>query len=110
MQAMSDGVFMSTAQARLDRQFDLIGRRVPATAGFLHWIRRPGMVAVRLPLGLLLILGGIFSFLPVLGIWMLPLGLLLLAIDIPGLKGPVGSAIVRVRRQWSLIRRKHRRR
>ena len=32
---------------------------------------------------ILLILGGIFSFLPVLGLWMLPLGLLLIAQDVP---------------------------
>jgi hypothetical protein len=34
----------------------------------------------------LLILGGIFSVLPVLGIWMLPLGLILLAEDVPVLR------------------------
>jgi hypothetical protein len=35
---------------------------------------------------LLLILGGLLSFLPILGIWMLPLGLLLLAEDLPVLR------------------------
>lgn len=35
----------------------------------------------RLFFGALLIVGGIFSFLPILGIWMLPLGLLYLAVD-----------------------------
>ena len=34
------------------------------------------------PVGFLLILGGIFSILPFLGLWMLPLGLLLIAYDI----------------------------
>jgi hypothetical protein len=38
------------------------------------------------PAGLLLILGGLLSFLPILGIWMLPLGLLLLAEDLPVLR------------------------
>jgi hypothetical protein len=106
---MSDGISMSTADERLDRQFNLISQHFPATAGFLRWIRKPGMVVVRLPLGLLLIVGGIFSFLPVLGLWMLPLGLLMLAIDIPGLKAPVGNSIVRLRRWWRLMRRKFRR-
>ena len=45
--------------------------------------------------------GGVFSFLPVLGIWMLPLGLLLLAIDLVFLQGPVNLAIVRGTRKWS---------
>jgi hypothetical protein len=38
------------------------------------------------PAGLLLILGGLLSFLPILGIWMLRLGLLLLAEDLPVLR------------------------
>ncbi len=38
-------------------------------------------VLVRIAVALLLILGGIFSFLPVLGLWMLPLGLMLVAQD-----------------------------
>lgn len=35
----------------------------------------------RLFFGCLLIVGGIFSILPVLGLWMLPLGMLYLAVD-----------------------------
>ncbi len=42
----------------------------------------------RVPAGVGLIAGGIFSFLPVLGIWMLPLGVVLLAKDIPPLRKP----------------------
>jgi hypothetical protein len=34
-------------------------------------------------MGVLLICGGLFSFLPILGLWMLPLGLGLLADDVP---------------------------
>ena len=57
----------------------------------------------------LLILGGVFSFLPVLGLWMLPLGLMVLAVDIPPLKRPVGNFLVRGQRWLSLTRRKWRR-
>ena len=32
-------------------------------------------------LGLAFVFGGVFSFLPVLGIWMLPLGLFILSVD-----------------------------
>jgi hypothetical protein len=67
------------------------------------------MHLVRVPLAVLLILGGIFSFLPVLGLWMLPLGLLVLAIDVPVLKRPVGNAIVRLQRWLSTTRRRWRR-
>jgi len=37
----------------------------------------------RIALGSVLVAGGIFGFLPVVGFWMLPLGLLVLAHDIP---------------------------
>lgn len=35
-----------------------------------------------MPAGILLVIGGMLSILPVLGIWMLPLGLVLLALDV----------------------------
>lgn len=54
-------------------------------------------------------IGGILSFLPVLGIWMLPLGLILLAIDLPILQRPVGHTIIVGQRKWSTYRRKRRR-
>jgi hypothetical protein len=38
---------------------------------------------LRITLGILLIIGGVFSFLPILGVWMIPLGLFVLSIDIP---------------------------
>ena len=37
----------------------------------------------RVALGLVLIGGGVLGFLPILGFWMIPLGLLVLSIDIP---------------------------
>jgi hypothetical protein len=101
---------MSAADARLERQFDRLSRQVPASRGFLDWVRRPRLHIVRIPLALLLILGGIFSFLPVLGIWMLPLGLLVLAVDIPPLRRPVGDAIVRLQRFIATTRRRLRER
>ncbi len=61
---------------------------------------------IRIPLALLLILGGVFSFLPVLGIWMLPLGLLLLAIDLAPLRGPISALGVRLERWWTVWRRR----
>ncbi|HLF23582.1 MAG TPA: hypothetical protein VI565_06625 [Burkholderiales bacterium] len=40
-----------------------------------HWLRKS--------IGVLLVIGGMLGFLPVLGYWMLPLGLALLAVDFP---------------------------
>ena len=41
----------------------------------------PGSRIARIILGLVLVLGGIFSVLPVLGLWMIPLGLVVLSVD-----------------------------
>lgn len=97
------------SEARLNRQFDRLESRIPSKAAMaLNWLRRPEARFVRLPLGLLLVCGGIFSFLPVLGLWMLPLGLLLLALDLVFLQGPVNTAIVRGTRKWTTWRRARR--
>lgn len=96
---------MNAADARLERQFDRIARQVPASRGFLDWVRKPHLHMVRIPLAILLMLGGVFSFLPVLGVWMLPLGLLVLAVDVPVIRRPVGNAIVRLQRFISRSRR-----
>jgi hypothetical protein len=48
----------------------------------IAWLRRaPAIIGV--PVGFLLIAGGLFSFLPVLGFWMLPLGLWILGPHLP---------------------------
>ena len=52
---------------------------------FEEWNRRQSPF-LRIPLGLVLCLGGVFSLLPVLGLWMLPVGLLVLSEDIPWLR------------------------
>jgi hypothetical protein len=105
---LTQGTQMAKSRARLDRQFDRIARKIPQSAGLLTHLRRPGARWFRIPLAILLILGGIFSFLPVLGIWMLPLGLLLLALDLAFLQGPVNTAIVQGLRKWSVWRRARR--
>jgi hypothetical protein len=56
------------------------------------WLRQPSSLWIRMPAGVLLICGGLLGFLPVLGFWMLPLGLMLLAEDVP----PLRSARARI--------------
>lgn len=106
IEEMSETLPPPPAEARLQRQFARIGRRFPAARGFLAWLRRPGMHLVRLPLGLLLVVCGLLGFLPILGFWMLPLGLLVLALDIPALRRPVGNALVRLQRWIRNLRRR----
>ena len=54
-------------------QFTFAGRRV----------RLPGNRLLRVGLGILLVLCGALGFLPVLGFWMIPLGLGILGVDFP---------------------------
>ncbi len=69
---------------RLDRLTDrLPGRRVRSA---VRWLRRPSARPVRIVAGPLLIVGGFLSALPLLGFWMLPLGLILLSEDVPPLR------------------------
>jgi hypothetical protein len=43
----------------------------------------PRSRALRIAIGIFLVLCGLLGFLPILGFWMVPLGLLVLSIDIP---------------------------
>lgn len=43
--------------------------------------------ALRVLLGLALIVGGVLGFLPVLGFWMIPLGLLVIFFEVPWVRG-----------------------
>ncbi len=51
-----------------------------------HRVGLPRSRALRLLLGVGLVLGGIFAVLPVLGLWMLPLGVMVLSIDLPPMR------------------------
>ena len=46
------------------------------------WARRNIPPGLRLVVGILLVIGGVFGFLPVLGFWMIPLGLVIAALDL----------------------------
>jgi len=85
-------------ERRLDRQFKMLERTVPGIRHPIGFLRTGWGRFVRIPLAGLLILGGCFSILPFLGAWMLPLGLLLLAVDVPMLRRPVSALTIRGRR------------
>ena len=52
----------------------------------IAWARSRLPRGVRTLIGVLLIIGGFFGFLPVLGFWMIPLGLGFIALDVPPLR------------------------
>ncbi len=86
-------------QRRLESLIERLPQRVQAG---VRWLRRPSSRWVRFPVAVLLMAGGFLGFLPVLGLWMLPLGLVLLAEDLP----PVRRAVDRVL-EWLEQRRPH---
>ena len=61
----------------------------------------PGSPLGRQILGVALVIGGILGFLPILGFWMIPLGLVVLSIDLPYLR--------KYRRKWEIKFEKRRR-
>ena len=89
-------------RARFDRQYRKIAPHVPG----MTRIRKPGWMVARIILSILFILGGFLAILPIFGLWMIPVGLLLLAIDLPALQGPVSRILIQGRRRIDLWRRR----
>lgn len=92
------GAKVKRRERRFQRQFEVLERLIPPLRGPMSTLRRDSWFPIRFPIAILLIAGGVFSFLPILGVWMLPLGLLLLAVDLPILRGPISALIIRGRR------------
>jgi hypothetical protein len=91
----------SNHRAELDRHFEWFETKLPPKAArFVSWLRRPSSRLIRIPLAILLVVGGVFSFLPILGLWMLPLGLLLIAQDLPFLQKPLAQMLGWIERKW----------
>src|SRR5829696_8957429 len=89
----------------LRQAFKRLEQEVPERLGrMMRWLRHPASRFVRIPVGVLLVLGGVFSILPGLGIWMLPLGLLLIASDVPFLRRPIGHSTIWAADRWAALR------
>jgi hypothetical protein len=90
----------------LRQAFKDLERELPQrVARGMRGLRHPKARYIRIPVAVLSIVGGVFSFLPVLGLWMLPLGLLLLAHDVPFLRKPVGRFTSWGAQRWAKFRR-----
>jgi hypothetical protein len=98
-------------QKKFDRLLDRLQARLPERlAGAMSWLVSPSARLVRSPLGLLFIAGGVFAFLPVLGVWMMPLGILLIAVDVPTVRRWVVRVWPMVEARWRLYRSRRTRR
>jgi purine-cytosine permease-like protein len=64
-------------------------------------IKLPQSRWVRITLGVVLVLaGGLFGWLPILGYWMVPLGLVVLSVDIPAVRRWRRRTTVKILSWW----------
>jgi hypothetical protein len=82
---------------RLESLIDRLPERVRAG---VRWLLRPESRWARIPAGVALILGGFLAVLPVFGLWMLPLGVILIAEDLPILRRGVARVLDWMERRW----------
>ncbi len=89
-----------TARPNFDRELKRLLRKAPDWARrVMKSAARPGAIWLRVPLALALMVGGLLGFLPILGFWMLPLGLALLAVDLPFLREPLARFMAWINRK-----------
>lgn len=81
-----------------------IERLPPRIAGRIARLRRASRL-VRLPVGILMILAGFAWFLPVVGFWMLPIGVVLLAEELPITRRLLAGAGMAIARRFRRGRR-----
>ncbi len=75
-----------------------LGQRIAGiTYRILKWGRDRVPPGIRTLLGILFMVGGVFGFLPVLGFWMLPLGVAFIALDIPPMRQRIDAWLVILR-------------
>jgi hypothetical protein len=78
-----------------ERRLELLVRQLPRPLqAAARWLCHPSARWFRIPAGALLILGSLLSVLPIFGLWMLPLGLVLLAEDIAPLRRATDRILV----------------
>ena len=95
------------AETKLDLAYDKLEQHVPdGVARAIRWIRNPRGRAVRLPLGIVLVVAGLLGpLVPFLGVQLIPVGLLLIAQDVPPLREPVAEMTLWLELQWVRVRR-----
>jgi hypothetical protein len=85
----------------LDDELQRFEKRLPRFAArAVGWLRQPSSRWIRIPVAVLLVLGGSVGFLPILGFWMIPLGLVLAAQDVPFMRPPLARLLAWIDRKW----------
>ena len=88
-------------QALAERRLNGLIAQLPGwLESFVQWLRQPKLIWLRAILGVVFMLGSVLSILPVFGMWMLPLGIVLIAQDIAPLRRQVYRLI-----NWTAARK-----
>ncbi|MBS0639508.1 MAG: hypothetical protein JSS43_06525 [Proteobacteria bacterium] len=94
---------LKSDEAPLER---LLAALPPSVRRAYEWVCQPKLIWLRVPFAVLLIAAGFLGFLPILGFWMVPLGILLLAEDLPFLRRPTIRALGAIQGWWDRRRGK----
>jgi hypothetical protein len=93
-------------RAELDKAFAGLEQEVPdRVVRAIRWLRDPNSRTIRLTVGTLMIILSFGFILPVIGLEWLPLGLLLIAEDVPWLRKPVARFMIWLEHKWVALRR-----
>jgi hypothetical protein len=97
-------------KALLDEALTTLEKEAPPRiTRMIRWLRDPQSRWKRVPLGILCILASFFWFLPVIGIELFPIGLLLIAQDVPFLRSPAAKLLLWLDGKWRALRARRRR-
>jgi len=91
-----------TDAQQLDAIVEKYADKIPRPLGrFIRWMRKPELRWLRLIAGILFVICGFVGFLPILGFWMVPLGLIILAQDSKWLQRPTLKAVTWLERRFA---------
>lgn len=100
MSAETDPPSRTPAPVKPVRRLSMFGRSIDLPRN--RWLR--------MALGAAFIVGGILAVLPVFGLWMIPVGLAILSVDVPPIRRWSARTAVRLRQrypeQWAWLHRK----
>jgi hypothetical protein len=86
--------------ADLDEEMESLLERLPdGAARVARKVRAPEAAPYRIPAGVALTVGGVLGFMPILGFWMVPLGLAVLAQDVPVMRQPTARLVRAINRK-----------
>ena len=86
--------------ADLDEEMERLLERLPdGAARVVRKVRAPEAAPYRFPAGVALTVGGVLGFMPILGFWMVPLGLAVMAQDVPVMRQPTARLVRAINRK-----------